>query len=89
MRPDTPHADTYYYKELPDLRAADTASGAQVELRLNRFIPFVDGTFSHTRHQENLEIDALARRRIDNVMAGCICGWALGYPSAPICCGRA
>ncbi len=64
------NADTYYYKELPDLRAADTASGAQVELRLNRFIPFVDWSFSHTRHQENLEIDALARRRNDNVMAG-------------------
>ena len=64
------NVDAYYYNDLPDLRAADTASGARVELQLNRFIPFVDGTFSHTRHQENLEIDALARQRIDNVKAG-------------------
>jgi hypothetical protein len=63
-------ADLYYYSERPDNRAPDISSGARVELRLNRFIPFIDGKFSNTRHQENLEIDALARQRSDDVTAG-------------------
>jgi hypothetical protein len=64
------NADFYFYKDLPDLRAADTASGARVDLRLNRLLPYVNANFSNTRHQENLEIDALARRRNDDVRAG-------------------
>jgi hypothetical protein len=63
-------ADFYYYRDLPDLRAADTASGGRFDVRLNRLNPFVNANFSNTRHQENLEIDALARRRNDNVAAG-------------------
>jgi Putative beta-barrel porin 2 len=63
-------ADLYYYKDLPDLRAPDTASGVRVDVRLNRLLPYVNASFSNMRHQENLEIDALARRRNDTVTAG-------------------
>lgn len=62
--------DFYYFKELKDLRALDTDSAAHVEVLLNRLTPYVEGTIANTRHRQNLEIDAIARRRNDSVTAG-------------------
>ena len=62
--------DFYYFKELTDLRAVDTDTTARVELPLNRLTPYVEGTIANTRHRQNLEIDAIARRRNDGVTAG-------------------
>jgi hypothetical protein len=41
-----------------------------VEVPLNRFRPFVTGGFLNTRHRQNLEIDAIARRRTSFVTVG-------------------
>jgi hypothetical protein len=60
----------YYFKELTNLRALDTDTAARVELPLNRLTPFFAGTLTNTRHRQNLEIDAIARRRNDDVTAG-------------------
>ena len=62
--------DFYYFKELTDLRALDTDTAARFELRLNRLTPYVEGTFVNTRHSQNLEIDAIARRRTAGATAG-------------------
>ena len=62
--------DVYYFKQLTDLRAVDTDSAGRVEVPLNRFRPFVTGAFLNTRHRQNLEIDAIARRRTSSVTVG-------------------
>jgi hypothetical protein len=62
--------DVYYFKQLTDLRAVDTDSSGRVEVPLNRFRPFVTGGFLNTRHRQNLEIDAIARRRTSLVTVG-------------------
>jgi hypothetical protein len=62
--------DVYYFKQLTDLRAVDSDSAGRVEVPLNRFRPFVAGTFLSTRHRQNLEIDSIARRRTGIVTAG-------------------
>jgi hypothetical protein len=62
--------DVYYFKQLTDLRAVDTDSSGRVEVPLNRFRPFVTGGFLNTRHRQNLEIDAIARRRTSFVTVG-------------------
>jgi hypothetical protein len=60
----------YYFKELTDLRAMDSDMAARLEVPLNRLIPYVDGALADTRHQRNLEIDAIARRRDESLTAG-------------------
>jgi hypothetical protein len=62
--------DAYYFKKLPDLRAVDSDHSAQVDLVLNRVTLFVSGKRETTRHRRNLEIDAIARRRTNEVTAG-------------------
>jgi hypothetical protein len=62
--------DFYYFKELTSLRALDTDTAARLELPLNRLTPYVEGTLENTRHRQNLEIDAIARRRTDGVTVG-------------------
>lgn len=62
--------NVYYFKELEDLRGVDSESTARIEVPLGRMMPFVSGTFNTTRHRQNLEIDALARRRSSAVTAG-------------------
>jgi hypothetical protein len=62
--------DFYYFKELTDLRAMDTDTTTRIDLPLNRLIPFVEATLANTRHRQNLEIDAIARRRNDAVTVG-------------------
>jgi hypothetical protein len=63
-------ADFYYFKELTALRAIDTDSAARVDFPLNRLTPFLEGNITNTRHRQNLEIDAIARRRTDGAKAG-------------------
>jgi hypothetical protein len=62
--------DMYYFNRLNDLRAVDNDHSGRVELFLNRVMPWVSGNFVRTRHRPNLEIDAIAERRIDAVQVG-------------------
>jgi len=62
--------DFYYFKALTDLRGADSDNSGHIEIPINRLRPFATGSFSSTRYRQNLEIDALARRRTDNLMVG-------------------
>jgi hypothetical protein len=62
--------DAYYFRQLTDLRAIDTDSSGHIEVPVNRVLPYATGTLTNTRHRQNLEIDALARRRNDSVTAG-------------------
>jgi hypothetical protein len=62
--------DIYYFKQLTDLRAVDTDTAGRVEVPLSRFRPYVTGAFLSTRHRQNLEIDAIARRRASSVTVG-------------------
>jgi len=62
--------DFFYFKELSNLRALDTDTFARVELPLNRLTPYVEGNLANTRHRQNLEIDAIAKRRNDGVQVG-------------------
>jgi hypothetical protein len=62
--------DFYYFKELTDLRGLDTDTSARLDLPLNRFTPFFAGTLTDTRHRQNLEIDAITRRRNEGLTAG-------------------
>jgi hypothetical protein len=62
--------DFYYFKKLSDLRALDSDNTARVELRLNRLTPYVAVMATSTRHRQNLEIDAVAKRRNKSVTAG-------------------
>jgi hypothetical protein len=62
--------DVYYFKKLTELRAVDNDNSAQVELILNRVTLLVSGKRETTRHRRNLEIDAIARRRSNEVSAG-------------------
>ena len=62
--------DIYYFKQLTDLRAVDNDTRGRLEIPLNRFRPYVAGGFINTRHRQNLEIDAIARRRISTMTVG-------------------
>ena len=62
--------DIYYFKQLTDLRAVDSDTAGRLEIPLNRFRPFVTGTFVNTRHRQNLELDAIARRQINTATVG-------------------
>jgi hypothetical protein len=62
--------DLYYFKKLSDLNAVDSDHSAQVDLILNRLTLFVLGSRESTSHRRNLEIDAVARRRSDDVTVG-------------------
>jgi hypothetical protein len=62
--------DVYYFKQLADLRAVDSDTAGRVEIPLNRFRPFVTGSFVNTRHRQNLELDAIARRQTTSVIVG-------------------
>jgi hypothetical protein len=62
--------DMYYFNRVDDLRAVDNDHSGRVELFLNRVMPWVSGNFVRTRHRQNLEIDAIAERRIDAVQVG-------------------
>jgi Putative beta-barrel porin 2 len=62
--------DAYYFRQLTDLRAIDTDTSAHIEVPVNRVLIYATGLFTNTRHRQNLEIDALARRRNDSVTAG-------------------
>jgi Putative beta-barrel porin 2 len=62
--------DIYYFKQLTDLRAIDSDTSGRLEIPLNRFRPFVTGSFLNTRHRQNLELDAIARRQISTMTFG-------------------
>jgi hypothetical protein len=62
--------DFYYFKQLTNLRAVDTDSSARVEFPLNRLTPYFEGNITNTRHRQNLEIDAIVRRRNNGGKAG-------------------
>jgi hypothetical protein len=62
--------DIYYFKQLTDLRAVDSDTAGRVEVPLSRFMPYATGAFLSTRHRQNLEIDAIARRRTSFVTVG-------------------
>jgi Putative beta-barrel porin 2 len=62
--------DVYYFKNLTNLRAVDSENSGHIEIPINRLRPYATGSFVSTRHRQNLEIDALARRRTDTFMVG-------------------
>ena len=62
--------DYYYFQRLTSLRALDTDQSGRVEMTLNRLTPFVSGSLVTTRHRQLLEIDAIAERRYDDLLAG-------------------
>jgi hypothetical protein len=62
--------DAYYFKQLTNLRAIDTDTSGHIEVPLNRVLAYATGSLTNTRHRQNLEIDALARRRNDSVTTG-------------------
>jgi len=63
-------SDFFYYRELTPLRAVDLDHSGRVEFILNRFMPYLGGNIATTRHRQNLEIDAIAKRRNDGLEAG-------------------
>jgi hypothetical protein len=62
--------DVYYFRQLTDLRAVDSDASGRVEIPLNRFRLWATGAFINTRHRQNLELDAIARRQINTVAVG-------------------
>lgn len=62
--------DIYYFRQLTDLRAVDSDTAGRLEIPLNRFRPFANGSFVNTRHRQNLELDAIARRQMSSAMVG-------------------
>ena len=62
--------DYHYFKELAALRVLDTAATARVDFLLNRLTPFVEGGFTDASFQQNLEIDAIARRQDTALVTG-------------------
>jgi hypothetical protein len=62
--------DYYYFRRLSSLRALDIDQSARVDTALNRLSPYVSATWLTTRHRQNLEIDAIVRRRNSNVTLG-------------------
>jgi hypothetical protein len=62
--------DYYYFRRLSSLRALDIDQSARVDATLNRLSPYVGGSWLTTRHRQNLEIDAIVRRRNSDVLAG-------------------
>lgn len=64
--------DYYYFRRLSSLRALDIDQSARVATTFNRLSPYVSGNWLTTRHRQNLEIDALVRRRNNNVLAGTV-----------------
>jgi hypothetical protein len=62
--------DAYYFKQLTDLRAVDSDNSAHIEVPINRVLAYATTSLTSTRHRQNLEIDALARRRNDAVTVG-------------------
>jgi hypothetical protein len=64
-------ADYYYFKELTNLRALDTDTGARFDVPLNLLTPYFIGGFTSTQFQQNFEIvDAIARRRNSTLTVG-------------------
>ena len=62
--------DYYYFRRLSSLRALDIDQSGRVEATFNRVTPYVSGSWLTTRHRQNLEIDAIVRRRNHNVEGG-------------------
>jgi hypothetical protein len=62
--------DYHYFKELTALRVLDTAATARVDFLLNRVTPFVEWGLTNASFQQNLEIDAIARRLDTALLAG-------------------
>jgi len=64
--------DYFYYRQLTNLRSLDTDAVARVELLVNRFTPYVEGSLLNSRHQNGYEIDIYARRRDDSARGGVV-----------------
>jgi hypothetical protein len=62
--------DYYYFRRLSSLRALDIDQSARVDATLNRLSPYVGGSWLTTRHRQNLEIDAIVRRRNSSLLVG-------------------
>ncbi len=62
--------DYYYFHRLSSLRALDIDQSARADATINRLSPYVSGSWMTTRHRQNLEIDAIVRRRNHSVLAG-------------------
>jgi hypothetical protein len=62
--------DAYYFRTLTDLRSVDSEHSAQIEVPVNRFRPNFAARLVNTRHRQNLEIDALDRRRTLTLRGG-------------------
>ena len=62
--------DYYYFRRLASLRALDIDQSGRVEATLNRLSPYVSGNWLSTRHRQNVEVDAMERRRDHSVEAG-------------------
>ena len=62
--------DVYYFRTLTDLRSLDGDHSGRADVFLGRVALRGDGQWIDTRHQEDLEIDAVASRRQQRVRAG-------------------
>src|SRR5262245_3932029 len=62
--------DYHYFNELTPLRVLDSQTTARVEFLMNRVTPFVEGALTNASFQQNLEIDAIARRFDTALLAG-------------------
>lgn len=52
-----------YYREYENQRAWNSNVEAQIDMPMNRVVPFVGGSYSNSRVRPGFEIDARARRR--------------------------
>jgi hypothetical protein len=62
--------DYYYFRDLAGLRALDVDYSGRIDFTVNRLRPYVSGNVLTTRHRQSFEIDAIARRRNDDLEAG-------------------
>jgi hypothetical protein len=62
--------DYYYFRRLSSLRALDIDQSGRIEATFNRLSPYATGSWMTTRHRQNLEIDAIVRRRNHSVEGG-------------------
>jgi hypothetical protein len=59
-----------YFQKYSDLRSIDSANSAQVQLQLNRLVPYVSGGFTNALQSTDVEIDAPVRSHEATLNAG-------------------
>jgi len=59
-----------YFKTYSDERAFGTVNNGRYEVLLNRFTPFLEGSYDNTTRRASVEIDARARYETDSIVGG-------------------